>query len=258
MSLSRLGLSLGLGGGTSATSSGGGAGGAPFVNEYSIDLDGTDAHVDTNMVAPADSTYSYTAWVKVPSGATTGIVVADFTSGGDNSKNRGVLGWRLSKWYFNMGEGSAGAWNNNTSHSASAILDNSWHFIALTIDGYDQKIYVDNALNASVTLTRTAGTLGTENLHIGSLGDYTAWDFNGKIDEVARFGYVLSLSEVQALYNSGVPTDLNSLAAGKTPTNWWRMGDSDGGTGTTITDVGSSPSNGDLENGPTFSSDVPT
>ena len=33
---------------------------------------------------------------------------------------------------------------------------------------------------------------------------------------------------------------------------WWRMGDNDGGTGTTITDQGSGGNNGTLTNGPTF------
>ena len=40
--------------------------------------------------------------------------------------------------------------------------------------------------------------------------------------------------------------------------NWWRMGDNDNGTGTTITDQGSGGNDGTLTNGPTFSSSVPS
>ena len=39
---------------------------------------------------------------------------------------------------------------------------------------------------------------------------------------------------------------------------WWRMGDNDNGTGTTITDQGSGSSDGTLVNSPTFSTTVPS
>ncbi len=84
------------------------------------------------------------------------------------------------------------------------------------------------------------------------------------MDEVAIIGSALSDGgvstgqtaggDIATLYNSGVPGNLSSF----NPIGWWRMGDDDGGTGTTITDQGSGGNDGTLINGPTFSTDVPS
>ena len=73
------------------------------------------------------------------------------------------------------------------------------------------------------------------------------------MDELSFFNTELSVSDVTAIYNSGLPNDISSLS----PVGWWRMGDNDGGTGTTVTDQGSGGNDGTLTNGPTFSTDVP-
>ena len=78
--------------------------------------------------------------------------------------------------------------------------------------------------------------------------------FTGNIDEVAVFSSELSASDVEDIYNSGAPVDLSSYS----PASWWRMGDDDGATGTTITNQGSGGNNGTLTNGPTFSTTVPS
>jgi hypothetical protein len=76
---------------------------------------------------------------------------------------------------------------------------------------------------------------------------------DGLLDEAALFNTAISDSDVTDIYNGGVPNDISSL----NPIGWWRMGDNDGGAGTTITDQGSGGNNGTLTNGPTFSTSVP-
>ena len=66
------------------------------------------------------------------------------------------------------------------------------------------------------------------------------------LDEVAIWS--TPVSSVASLYNGGVPGDISSLS----PNGYWRMGDNDSGTGTTITDQGSGGNDGTLINGPTF------
>jgi len=78
--------------------------------------------------------------------------------------------------------------------------------------------------------------------------------YNGKLDEVAIWHTALSASDTAALYNSGVPGDLTSLS----PNGWWRMGDNDGGSGTTITDQGSGENDATLTNGASIVSEVPS
>jgi hypothetical protein len=84
------------------------------------------------------------------------------------------------------------------------------------------------------------------------------------IDEVAFFNTALSASQITNIYRgetnggsggtNGLPGDLSTF----NPVGWYRMGDNDGGSGTTITDQGSGGNNGSLDNGPTFSSTVPS
>jgi len=74
------------------------------------------------------------------------------------------------------------------------------------------------------------------------------------IDEAAYFSTALSAAQITAIYNSGDPANL----APYSPVGWYRMGDNDGGTGTTITDQGSGGNDGTLINAPTFSTNVPT
>jgi len=75
------------------------------------------------------------------------------------------------------------------------------------------------------------------------------------LDEFSVFDSALSSSDITAIYNSGTPTDLTSLS----PVGWWRMGDgTESASGTTIYDMSANSNNGTLENGPTYSTDVPS
>ena len=72
------------------------------------------------------------------------------------------------------------------------------------------------------------------------------------------FNSALTATQISNIYNSGVPNDLGTDGLNLSPLGWWRMGDNDGGTGTTITDQGSGGNDGTLEGGPTFSTTVPS
>ena len=112
-------------------------------------------------------------------------------------------------------------------------------------------MYINGSLNTSnIDVPQLTSV---SNPVIGSFNGASLF-LNGYVDEVAIFNSALSASDVSDIYNSGVPADLTSLS----PVNWWRMGDNDGGTGTTITDQGSGGNNGTLTNGPTFSTTVPS
>jgi hypothetical protein len=144
---------------------------------------------------------------------------------------------------------------NNTTLNTT-----DWFHVVATYDGSETasglKVYVNadassltnNSLGSYSGMPSTGG-----NLEIGRFANGHSF-FNGLVDEVAVFNSALSASDVTAIYNSGVPADLTSYS----PVGWYRMGDNDGGTGTTITDQGSGGNDGTLTNGPTFSSDVPS
>ena len=84
---------------------------------------------------------------------------------------------------------------------------------------------------------------------------------DGQIDEVAIWRAALSSDALTQIYNSGVPTDLSedvgNYSSSSSLYSWWRMGDNDGGSGSTVTDMGSGSNNGTV-NGATFSSNIPS
>ena len=98
-----------------------------------------------------------------------------------------------------------------------------------------------------------AGIISFSSLRVAAYPSYLPYAYEGLLDEVATWASPLSSSDISAIYNSGAPAELDSYS----PVNWWRMGDNDGGTGTTITDEGSGGDDGTLTNGPAFSTDVP-
>ena len=125
-----------------------------------------------------------------------------------------------------------------------------------------QKLFVDGVLR--YYNTASGSTLSTlyNDFNVGK--DRNDVYANAKIDEVALYQSTLSdggvtstgttaTGDVADIYNSGVPTDLTSYS----PVGWWRMGDNDSGTGTTVTDQGSGGNDGTLTNSPTFSIDAP-
>ena len=65
------------------------------------------------------------------------------------------------------------------------------------------------------------------------------------VDELSvHNGVVLSLAQIQEIYNSGKPIDLNRVYSGTAPTHWWRFGDGSGDAADgTVYDQGSSVSN---------------
>jgi len=149
--------------------------------------------------------------------------------------------------------------NGGSQYGSLSYTSTDWNHVALVFDGNLSgnenrlKAYINGvqqSLSFSGTIQSTLANLSGESLQLFKQGSYYG---NGKIDEVAVFTSALSGAEVSTIYNSGVPADLTSLS----PAGWWRMGDNDGGTGTTITDQGSGGNDATLTNGPTFSTDVP-
>jgi len=226
-----------------------GGGGGGFSNDYSVDFDGVDQYCDLGFGTPAVTAFTWSGWIKTTD--TTGVLVVD-NGTGYNKDTRGGINWYNSNWYFTMGDGSNSSYDY-TSFSASAILDGEWHHVALVIDEYDWILYVDGGEDCTWTATISAGTASAKEIAIAATSE-AVWPTDGKIDEVAFFTSALDSLDIEDIYNSGTPTDLTDYS----PYGWWRMGDINGGSGTTIADQGSAGNDGTLINSPTYSSDVPT
>lgn len=247
-----LGIKLEVG--RSATSSGI-PGGGSFSNDYSISVDGSDDYMDCgddSSLEPANITIS--AWIKA-----SGSIASLNYAVGKLGAFYGTFYLRYkstNKFNFFIGLGAFGA--NIQGDSASTFTLTDWNHVVFTYDKVNLKLYVNGSEDFSQAESRDilyfdAGSpYPGKDLYIGK-GAFPS-PAEGLIDEVSYFGSALSAADITAMYNGGAPTDISSL----NPISWWRMGDNDGGTGTTITDQGSGGNNGTLTNGPTFSTDVPS
>jgi hypothetical protein len=226
-------------------------------NTYSVDFDGTDDYMACGTASVLNSTSSFTIsmWLNFEH-VTGGVVMSPFTSGTSTSNRIEFVFNNLNELRFGV-NGSIGSCLLNISTPTDYRSTNAWHNILGTYDGTNVTLFFDGSQVATTTTSVPSTTSSTQgnDTTIGrrTLGGGNLY-FNGLVDEVAIWDSELSASDITAIYNSGLPADLSSLS----PVHWWRMGDNDGGTGTTITDQGSGSNNGTLTNGPTFSTTVPS
>ena len=242
-----------------------------FSNTYSVDLDGSNDSIDAAS-DPGLSVYTMSFWIKT-SQSTFAFLVSGFGGGTGAGAYRNESGIRI-----NTAAGRLLEYQDYNTGGSNRIMagnlvsgdvnDGAWHHVAMVYvpsgyttttgtasgNGEGFKLFldgtrVDTTLVGSFDLPTTV-----PEFKVGREGRRALYFYNGLIDEVAIFGSSLSDSDITAIYNSGTPADLSSYS----PTLWWRMGDDDSGTGTTITDQGSGGTNGTLTNGPTFSTDVPS
>lgn len=234
-----------------------------FSNTYSVNLDGSNDYIDCGGAsdfgftdgAGNDSAFTLSAWVKLDSNSIQRIIDKSGTTQASRSYLFGTDGASKFSMFFGPGTGDYLYVKETTTLSTGV-----WYHLVCTYDGSNTAGGISLYRNgsASTTTNSSSGSYAgmpstSETLKIGRF-NLNGSVMNGLVDEVAVFNYELTSSQVSDLYNSGEPADISSLS----PLGWWRMGDNDGGTGTTITDQGSGGNNGTLTNGPTFSTTIPS
>ena len=232
------------------------AGGA-FNNTYSLDFDGTNDEltIPQGTFNLGSGVFSFSLWFNADS---LNAYNAFFNISSNNTL-------KLTAFMSSGGDIYCSNWNwDNILASGNTINTGTWYHVAFVKYTAGStglfKLYLNGNLlttNPTNGIMYQGSTFGSEDSTstIGKTYDAVApYPFDGKIDEFAFWNSALSASDITDIYNSGVPTDLTSLS----PVGWWRMGDNDGGTGTTVTDQGTGGNNGTLTNGPTFSSSVPS
>ena len=231
MSHSVISLGLGLGGGKSATSSGGGGGGAPFTNESSVALDGTDdsCHVPANASLNTAGNVSFSAWVYSDSISSVGY-------GGIGAKrDAGGFDWQFAVTGAKLTLYMTGG---VTVNGSTTLSNSTWYHVAFTVDvGVTDgvKFYVNGDPE---DYTGTSAASAPNGTNVGfNLGwnDVASRYWNCKIDELAFFHSALSASDISDIFNGG--NGPASLAA-YSPVGWWRMGAcTEAESGTTIYDM---------------------
>jgi hypothetical protein len=216
-------------------------------NQYSVSFDGSDDYMDIpDSTALETTAFTWSAWFYCTAIDRYNIIV-------DTATNSSFFyGYEIFVVDSTNKIRFASYHTNDAIDSTTTVSANTWFHVAATHESGSDKLYVNGSLEASGSASNFS-TTDAANLRIGSSSIFSLYH-QGLIDEVSFFNSALSASNITSIYNSGVPADLTSLS----PVGWWRMGDNDGGTGTTITDQGSGGNNGTLTNGPTFSTTVPS
>ena len=273
-----LGVSLGIGGGKPATSGGAPPGGGAWANAASVSFDGTDDYMslgdDTVIQDGSSGAFTWSIWVKTSDAVGAMFIAKSDQAGGANSGYRTFeMGSSAgnSNLYFVI-KNAGGTirypyWSNGLN--GSNVSDGAWHHLAFVNEGTGgvQLIYFDGT-SQTLTGTKTGLVCSTASqaLSVGAMeGDaVTGFYLDGLVDEVAAWSSALSAAQITNIYKgeesggsggtNGTPGDLSTFS----PVGYWRMGDINGSSGTTITDQGSGGNNGTLVNGPTYSTDVPS
>jgi len=218
-------------------------------------------------------------WLKTPSTFDAGVenyLGNDFVVGQGNIEFRQRQASSTTatiEFYLGNSVTSSAPYGSFGAQTTSAVLSpNTWYHLVFTADRpasgtTTATLYINGSVETSFTalggyltsLPNAGGTWSNNTLlaarNNASSGSGSGELFlKGHLDEMAFFNSALSASDVSLIYNSGIPNNIISL----NPVNYWRMGDNDNGTGTTVTDQGSGGNNGTLTNGPTFSTTIPS
>ena len=245
-----------------------------FVNTASIDLDGANDYIDAGTISGI-TVGTVSVWFKADS--TISKSTPDFLLGfGGLDKGLAFGGHTL---FGPASNGVISIVNQGPIWSyagSSTTINTNWHHVVMVWNsssstdsgnaGYD--IYLDGSLvgNQFNTYGASGNQITADRVRVGARdrSGAAAFYFPGLVDELSIFTASLSSAQITNLYkgessggsggSAGVPGELSSFS----PSLWWRMGDKNGSSGTTITDQGSAGNNGTLTNGPTYSATVPS
>ena len=226
-------------------------GGPRFGDPFSMDFDGTDEYlqtVSTFNTLDNETQWTLSFWIK-PNTLVSEPLFRLTTGTGTffaYVRNTGVI----DTSYPN---------GSSFTRSTTQLQVGDWNHVCIRLfptgNRYSKfQIWV-NGVEGDTSNYFGANDFGTS---LGKL--YVGWNNSTgygelNVDELAVFIGDVSPLDIYN-QNNGIPGDLNEFST--TPSNWWRMGDNNDGTGTTITDQGSNGNDITLINGATFVTDVPT
>jgi hypothetical protein len=237
-----------------------------FSNLYSVAFDGVDDRTETSV--------NYSEF----DGETKGTFSFWFKCNGNNSNQHDTVvkvgpafGRRTFEieltmasqvqFIFTIAQGGSG--RKVFVDIGNFRQDDSWHHILFCVDlslspnENKTKLFVDgDEVTLSGGINNSSFPSHPATLTVGGTTQSNK-SFQGNLDEVALWSGIDLRNNIATIYNSGVPNDLNSNGL-TAPTSYYRMGDNDGGTGTTVTDQGTSNHNLSLISDATFEEDVPS
>jgi hypothetical protein len=210
-----------------------------YTNEYSIQLDGVDDHVEiaNHSSLNINDKFSVFAWIKLDDLAAVRSLCGKW-GGGFNSH---FVIYVTTNGAFN-GRVSQGAFAKTRTSATGVITAGSWYHVGMIFDRYAAgdrlRIFIngtEDTTNADPTIDANLDT-STTSLYLGTHA-LTSWT-KGKLDEVTFWSTnVLTPTDINTLFNGGTPINPTTIGTSATLVSWWRCGDDPADDGTKDTGV---------------------
>jgi fibronectin type 3 domain-containing protein len=173
--------------------------------------------VSSNLVATLGTTSTLAAWIKTTQVGSNVHSEAPAITGVDQAGTTSDINWGTLNAAGQIGifVGDAGG-----VYSTAAINNGQWHQVAITRDATTGQVqlFIDGVLNSSGTLA--AGTKAAQFYLIGALTDRNSAGyvtganyFNGQLDDVQIYNYVLSAGEISEIGQIPSPPSALSVSA---------------------------------------------
>ena len=225
--------------------------GESFRNEYALQFQATSSqYLESSNTSQSYTVGTISLWFKPSANITTSSSSQSLLSfgGGFNGLilgNCDVISDELITF-----KTSSGNYHYTTTlpESMGGRITNDWHHLGVTWDSTssEYKIYLDGT-NKMNTKSGTNAQITIDDVIIAKNEGGFGY-FDGVIDEVAIFSQSMSATEIANLRVSNQPTALNLISP--QPLSWWRMLDTEGGTGSSVADDGSLSNSMNLMNSP--------
>ncbi len=212
-----------------------GGGGGAYSNRYALTFDGAGDYIDLTSTINLTGTKTIASWFMINSSAVSffeGNLCGKSSDNQELTIRRGGSGVDGITYIYNVG---ANGTNGGTAIASGIIKRNVWHCFTFRDDGSTVTIFIDGVSRCTFS--------SQGNFNINQIGKDTGpngSDWYGKLDEFAVWNSALSDSDCAALVDTTganpKPVDWST----KGSLLWYRMGDNDSGSASTITDQGGS------------------
>ncbi|MCX8074066.1 MAG: LamG domain-containing protein, partial [Clostridia bacterium] len=169
---------------------------------------GNNSYIQVNNLPQLNTNFTYCAWIKID---TTSLSDRGYNFGCYGKENAGVASWDIGYYpmrnYFAVFNRPSDVWTKGYA------LDNNWHFILITFGNNSKSLFIDGNFVDSKSISLPIPILPNNNLRIGAHISDGSQQFRGYIDDIRLYNYVLSSSEIMALYKEGgwIGQNQNSL-----------------------------------------------
>ena len=169
-------------------------------------FNGSSSYIVTGFTLPPISTMSFSFWLYPIAFSGDSYIWSDLDSGGGGA-SRG-LDFRFDSSGDFLVEILT---TTNLTYAMGAPALGVWVNLVVTIDGNTVILYKNGSSVATSTTGSALGTAGPRQATIGRAGDYNGGYFDGLMEQIRVYTSVLSLTDVQDIYNNSKPGSLPPL-----------------------------------------------